>query len=203
MINARTIEGLLLLGLGFALGWIFGGWNHECPDLLSVPPTMIESIDTVERIVERPPIVVQARPRVVRVPEIITYVDTVVVADSLRLDTVLRSEPFEMALDTVSDRGDSITAIARFPPPSMAIAIRPRPDTALDRTRIVVVDRPVPIREPWYKEPAKAGAYITGGMILGYVFRLVTEPECTRIEVGAPALRPAHDFALVNLSIGL
>lgn len=198
--NVRNLQSLVALVIGFALGYLWHGCTNVCDDPLTEQTVTTTTIDSSLRVTPSLPIVVtESRPNVVRRPGIVTHVDTVRMADTIvRLDTILISEPFVMTLDTITDRGDTVTAITSFPPPEMSIAVRSRPDTAMDRTRIVVVDRPVPQKQSWWVEPAKAGVYIGGGFLAGYITRLATEDnECTQVINQIPAARPA----LVNVRL--
>lgn len=187
----KNLQSILGIVIGFGLGILWESCTHECPDLLDQPTVMTASVDSTLRIALALPIVVEARrPRVVRTPGIVTVVDTVVRDGDTRYDTVLQSEPFTISIDTVTGRGDTVSAWATFPPPEMNIVVRPSPDTLVDRRELIVVDRPVPQKKPWYEEPAKAGLYIGGGFIAGYLFRLATD-DCTQIINQLPASKPA------------
>lgn len=187
----RNLQGLLGMVIGFGLGIIWESCTHQCPDLLDQPQEISTRIDSTVKIALALPIVVEAkRPRVVRRPGIVTVVDTVIVDGETRYDTLLQSEPFRFSIDTVTARGDTVSAWASFPPPEMTVVVRSAPDTIMERREVIVIDRPVPQSKPWYEEPAKAGLYIGGGFIAGYLVRLATE-DCTQIINNVPASRAA------------
>ncbi len=187
----KNLQSILAMVIGFGLGVLWESCTHECPELIDQPTEITTTVDSTLKIALALPIVVEAeRPRVARRPGIVTVVDTVVLNGETRYDTVLQSEPFTFSIDTVLARGDTVSAWATFPPPELNVVVRPAPDTLVERRSVIVVDRPVPQKKPWYEEPAKAGLYIGGGFIAGYLFRLATD-DCTQIINQLPASKPA------------
>lgn len=195
--TTNNLQSLIALVIGFGLGLLWESCTHECACPEPGPATISSVLyDTIE--VDRQPEMItieRARPRVKAEGDVTAYVDTTAEG----LDTIMMAQPFEMALDTVTARGDSISARARFPPPELSVMIRPARDTVRTITRTIVVDRPVPERKPWYHEPAKAGVYLAGGFAAGYLTRLITEEnECSPTIINQP---PAARPALLTLQI--
>ena len=174
---------------GVALGW----WIKGCDS----PEEIIREVrDTVTVVQHRPQIVEKEVPFYVKGDPVV-YRDTIRTDDGER-DTVREfiAQPFELSMDTVEADGDTIAVQVRSPPPTISLAIAPAPDTTLERTNIVHIPPPP---KPWYEEPAKAGVYIGGGFLAGYVTRLLTEESCQNRQPNQVANSTTP--SLINISL--
>lgn len=165
--------GAVMLVVGFVGGWLLKP-DRDCPTL-RLPTTtaaQVVDVDTV-RVVHLPePVrITTSAPRTRAHGPVVAHVDTVYLADTVRFDTVLMAQPFQMALDTISG-GDTIQVQASFPPPTLAISIQHQPDTAITRTRTIMLTQEVD-GATWYEEAGKGVFYAA----CGYLARVLTEPS--------------------------
>lgn len=181
-VNLRHI-GLPHIGLAFIAGAVIAlvaaWWMGPKRAVLSIPAAarQVVRIDTVLQVRQAPPVVIRTPARIERAGrEIVTQVDTIrvesagmegadLVADSVRVDTVLRAEPFAARLDTVVNGRDSIWVALLFPPARWQIELRRTPDTL---ATVTIAER---VRDgpAWYEWAGVIGGSATVGMLIGLV----------------------------------
>lgn len=170
----RVETGAIALAIGILLGFFLRGCIVPEPspvgviETRSVPGGVTITHDTLIRVVPRALVQVKEQ-----AAHIIVEHDTLVqVIDSSAEDhrDTLRATPFRANADTVIGR-DTITQMFQYPPPRLSLVLRQGADTmSIPRETIRIVEqRPT----PWYEELGKIG----GGVVLGFVLRLATEPK--------------------------
>lgn len=165
--------GAVMLVVGFVGGWLLKP-ERQCPTapVATAVNAEVVDVDTVRFVHVPPPIhIPPSRPRTSAHGPVVAYTDTMWVADTIVLDTVLVAQPFQMALDTISG-GDTIHVQASFPPPALALTIRQPPDTTIERTRTIMLTQQVD-GTTWYEEAGKGIFYAA----CGYLARVLTEPS--------------------------